>query len=56
MSPTATARKRKYKGYHFWARGYYVSTTGFNEQVVRRYIRNQQKTDRQTDQYTMFNA
>ena len=35
------ARKRRYKGYHFWARGYYVSTTGFNEQVVRRYIQNQ---------------
>jgi putative transposase len=29
------ARKRKYRGYHFWARGYFVSTTGYNEQVVR---------------------
>jgi putative transposase len=29
------ARKRRYKGYHFWARGYFVSTTGYNEQVVR---------------------
>lgn len=23
------ARKRRYKGYHFWARGYFVSTTGY---------------------------
>jgi putative transposase len=37
------ARKRRYKGYHFWARGYFVSTTGDNEQVVRRSIRNQEK-------------
>jgi REP element-mobilizing transposase RayT len=38
------ARKRRYKGYHFWARGYFVSTAGYDEQVVRRYIRNQVMT------------
>lgn len=43
------ARKRKYKGYHFWARGYYVSTTGFNDQVVRHYIQNQEKQDKASD-------
>lgn len=48
------ARKRKYKGYHFWARGYYVSTTGFNEQVVRRYIQNQEKVDKQSDYADLF--
>ena len=37
------ARKRRYKGYHFWARGYFVSTTGYQEEVVRRYIRNQER-------------
>ena len=30
---------------HFWARGYCVSTVGFNEQEVRRYIRDQEKLD-----------
>lgn len=48
------ARKRKYKGYHFWARGYYVSTTGFNEQVVRRYIQNQEKHDKASDYADLF--
>lgn len=48
------ARKRKYKGYHFWARGYYVSTTGFNEQVVRRYIQNQEKQDKASDYADLF--
>ena len=37
------ARKRRYKGYHFWARGYFVSTTGFNQEVVRRYIQNKKR-------------
>ena len=48
------ARKRKYRGYHFWARGYYVSTTGFNEQVVRRYIQNQEKQDKASDYADLF--
>lgn len=49
------ARKRKYKGYHFWARGYFVSTTGYNEQVVRRYIQNQEKADKASDYADLFN-
>ena len=48
------ARKRKYRGYHFWARGYYVSTLGYNEQVVRRYIQNQEKTDKASDFNDLF--
>jgi putative transposase len=27
----------------FWARGYYVSTVGLNETVIRNYIRNQEE-------------
>ena len=50
------ARKRKYKGYHFWARGYFVSTTGYNEQVVRRYIQNQEKADKASDFADLFRA
>lgn len=51
---TKYARKRRYKGYHFWARGYFVSTTGYQEEVVRRYIRNQEKQDKATDYADMF--
>ncbi len=29
-----------------WARGYYVSTVGLNESVVRRYIQNQEEASR----------
>ncbi len=48
------AKKRKYRGYHFWARGYFVSTIGYDEQVVRRYIRNQEKADKASDHADLF--
>lgn len=48
------AKKRRYRGYHFWARGYFVSTIGYNEQVVRRYIRDQEKADKASDQIELF--
>ncbi len=34
-------RKRNFVGQHFWARGYFVSTVGRDEQVIREYIRKQ---------------
>lgn len=43
-------RKRNFGGQNFWARGYYVNTVGFNEQVAREYIHNQENEDRRLDQ------
>jgi len=43
-------RKRDFVGQHFWARGYFVSTVGRDEQVIREYIRHQEKEDRRIDQ------
>ena len=43
-------KKRNYVGQSFWARGYYVSTVGRDEQVVREYIRNQEAEERRIDQ------
>ena len=37
-------------GRSFWARGYCVSTVGLDEDVIRRYIRNQEKLQRDRDQ------
>jgi putative transposase len=34
-------KERNIVGEHFWARGYAVSTVGFNEEQIRRYIREQ---------------
>ena len=43
-------RKRNFTGQHFWARGYFVSTVGRDEAVIREYIRNQEKEDERQDQ------
>ena len=34
--------KYKYGNRNFWAKGYFVSTVGLNDEVVREYIRNQE--------------
>jgi len=47
-------RHRNYKGYHFWARGYFVSTVGIDERTIREYIRHQEKNDRKLDQQRLF--
>lgn len=38
-------RKRNFNGERFWARGYAVSTVGFEETQIRKYIRNQEELD-----------
>jgi REP-associated tyrosine transposase len=43
-------RKRSFVGQNFWARGYYVSTVGRDEAVIRAYIQNQQREDERLDQ------
>ena len=43
-------RQRNFNGEHFWARGYFVSTVGLDEMVVRAYIRDQEKNDEHRDQ------
>jgi len=45
-----TQLRRNFRGHHFWARGYYVNTEGFNEGGIRRYIRDQQENDRLEDE------
>ena len=43
-------RRRNFIGESFWARGYYVSTVGKDEEAVRKYIKEQEAADRQWDQ------
>ena len=38
-------RTRNFNGEQFWARGYAVSTVGFEEEIVKTYIRNQERLD-----------
>src|SRR6516225_2727846 len=41
---------RNFLGDKFWARGYFVTTVGRDEEVIRAYIRNQELADQQRDQ------
>lgn len=43
-------RKRNFVGQHFWARGYFVSTIGRDEAVIREYIQKQEQEDLRLDQ------
>jgi putative transposase len=38
--------EKTYRGEHFWAKGYYVDTVGRNEEQIRRYIKDQEETDK----------
>lgn len=47
-------RKRNFVGQHFWARGYYVSTVGRDEAVIRDYIKKQEQEDTRLDQLGLW--
>lgn len=47
-------KRRNYVGQSFWARGYYVSTVGRDEAVVREYIRNQEAEEQRIDQLDLL--
>ena len=47
-------RKRNFVGHSFWARGYFVSTVGRDEQVIRNNIRHQENEDERLEQLGLW--
>jgi putative transposase len=47
-------RKRNFVGQHFWARGYFVSTVGRDEAVIRKYVQHQEREDQRLDQLNLW--
>jgi putative transposase len=47
-------KRRNFVGENFWARGYYVSTVGLDEAVIRSYIKDQEKEDQRLDQLRLL--
>ena len=43
--------KKNFKGHHFWARGYYVSTVGLDEEKIKKYIRDQDENESIEDRW-----
>jgi putative transposase len=47
-------RKRNFVGQSFWARGFFVSTVGRDETVIRAYIKNQEAEDTRLEQLKLW--
>ncbi len=54
IARTFQGRKKDFTGYNFWAKGYFVSTVGRDEQTIREYIKKQEAEDKRFDQLQMF--
>jgi len=46
--------KRNFTGQSFWARGYFVSTIGRDEEMIRKYIRKQEVEDERLEKLDLF--
>ena len=47
-------RAQNFTGFHFWAKGYCVSTIGFDEQQVLEYIREQEEHEKTEEKLTLL--
>jgi putative transposase len=54
IARTYGGRKKNFVGEHFWARGYYVSTAGKDEEAVREYIKKQEEEEKRLEQLSIF--
>jgi REP-associated tyrosine transposase len=54
IARTYGGRKKNFVGEDFWARGYYVSTAGKDEEVVREYIKKQEEEEERLEQLSIF--
>ena len=54
IARTYAGRRKNFTGQRFWARGYYISTVGRDEETVRNYIKHQEEEDKRIDQLDLF--
>ena len=54
IARTFGGRERNFRGESFWARGYYVSTVGKDEELVKAYIQGQEAEDKKSDQLNLW--
>ena len=54
IARTFLGKHRNFTGQHFWARGYFVSTVGRDEETIRKYIRHQEEEDKRIEQLQML--
>ena len=54
IARTYVGKKKNFTGEQFWARGYYVSTVGKDEEKIREYVRKQQVEDKRIEQMKLY--
>ena len=47
-------RKKKLWGNKFWQRGYFVDSVGMNEEIIRRYVRHQDRVGKEGEERQML--
>jgi putative transposase len=43
-------KKKPYWGNHFWSRGYCVTTLGMDEEKIRKYVKYQERNERESEE------
>ena len=54
IARTYAGYRHNFIGQKFWARGYFVSTVGRDEDTIRKYIKRQEDADKRIDQLNLF--
>jgi putative transposase len=54
IARTYLGRRQNFSGQNFWARGYFASTVGLDEEVIKRYIQEQEAEDKRLEQLELF--
>ncbi len=54
IARTFRGKTKNFKGENFWARGFFVSTVGLDEEMVRNYIREQEREEERYEQLRAF--
>ncbi len=47
-------KSKPYQGNQFWARGYCVDTVGLNSDMIRKYVKYQEKREKRAEQKDLF--
>jgi len=44
-------KTKPYWGNHFWARGYFVSTVGLDEEMIKKYVKHQEIEEKKVEEH-----
>ncbi len=47
-------KQNPYWGNHFWAKGYCVDTVGLDREMIRKYVKHQEKKEKRVEQQSLF--